>query len=139
MAANPGKRQTLRELLTGATPDQCRDTGLALVLICLLVAYFGQRPQLIPWALILLILAMVWPSIFRPLAGPWFGLSHLLGGVASKVILTVLFFGLVLPIGWVRRRLGADPLQLQQWKKATGSVFHVRQGPVQPEDLEKPY
>ena len=139
MAEKRRKRQTIRTLLTSATPAQSRDTGLAMILICLLLAYFGQRPQFVPLALILLILAMVWPASFRPLAGPWFGLSHLLGGVASKIILTVLFFGLVLPIGLIRRRLGADPLQLKKWKKATYSVFHNRQGPVQPQDLEKPY
>ena len=119
MAEKRRKRQTIRTLLTSATPAQSRDTGLAMILICLLLAYFGQRPQFVPLALILLILAMVWPASFRPLAEPWFGLSHLLGGVASKIILTVLFFGLVLPIGLIRRRLGADPLQLKKWKKAT--------------------
>ncbi|OGP69997.1 MAG: hypothetical protein A2Y80_06005 [Deltaproteobacteria bacterium RBG_13_58_19] len=139
MTEDQRKRQTVWGLLTSATPEQSRDTGLAMILICLLLAYFGQRPQFVPLALILLILAMVWPAIFRPLAGPWFGLSHLLGGVASKIILTVLFFGLVLPIGLIRRLLGADPLQLKKWKKATDSVFYNRQGPVQPQDLEKPY
>jgi len=129
----------LRRLFTGSTDVQCRDTGLALVLIVLLIVYFGDRFTLVPLAMAVLILTMVWPPIFRPLAGLWFGLSHVLGTVVSKVILSVLFFVIVTPIGWLRRRLGADPLQLKRWKKDRDSVFVVRGEPIAPQDLDKPY
>jgi hypothetical protein len=129
----------LRRLFTGATDVQCRDTGLALVLITLLVVYFGSRADLVLPAIILLVIAMTWPPFFRPVAGLWFGLSHVLGTVVSKVILTLLFFILVTPIGWVRRRLGADPLQLKRWKKDQESVFVVRGEPIAPKDLDQPY
>lgn len=139
MSGKQSKGQKIWEFLTSATPDQCRDTGLALVLICLLVAHFWHHPRFVPLALIFLILTMVWPKAFFPVAGAWFGLSHLLGTVVSKLILTLLFFALVWPIGSIRRLLGADPLQLKQWKKASSSVFQVRHGTISPQDLEKPY
>jgi hypothetical protein len=72
-------------------------------------------------------------------AGLWFWLSHLLGTVMSKVILTVLFFVLVTPIGLIRRLLGADTLQLKKWKKGSDSVFVVREGAVGEKDLANPY
>ena len=122
-----------------ATPEQARDTGLAMVLICLLLAYWGGRPGLVPGAIALLLLTMVWPRAFQPLAGVWFGLSRLLGHVVSKVILTVVFFFLVTPVGLVRRLLGADALQLKKWKQGRGSVFTVREGATQPQDLAHPY
>ncbi|MBM4285402.1 MAG: hypothetical protein FJ128_09160 [Deltaproteobacteria bacterium] len=129
----------LKRLVTGATAAQCRDTGLAAVLILLLVVYFGDRPDLVLPAIILLVLAMAWPPAFRPLAGLWFGLSHVLGTVVSKVILSALFFALVTPIGLLRRLLGADPLQLKRWKQGRESVFMVRSEPIAPQDLERPY
>ena len=125
--------------LMRATPDQSRDTGLALVLICLLAAYWGHRPKFVPLAIVLLLVSMVWPKLFRPLATLWFGFSHILGTIMSKVMLTIVFFVIVTPIGVLRRWLGADPLQLQRWKADSTSVFKIRAGQVTPEDLEKPY
>jgi hypothetical protein len=125
--------------LLSSTPDQARDTGLAMVLICLLLSYWGGRPQLVPWAIALLLLTMVWPKAFRPLAGLWFGLSRLLGTVASTLILSALFFFLVTPIGLIRRGLGADALQLKKWKQGNSSVFIRREGATQPQDLLSPY
>jgi hypothetical protein len=139
MGAGPLPGKSWRSLWSGIGADQARDTGLAMVLLCLLVAHFGHRPRLVPLALVLLVLTMVWPRAFRPLAGLWFGLSHLLGTVTSRIVLSILFYGLVTPMGRWRRWRGADPLQLQRWKKDDASVFQVRQGPVQPGDLEKPY
>jgi hypothetical protein len=136
----PGtKKSGLLARLMSATKDQARDTGMAMVLICLLLAYWGGRPGFLPLAIVLLILTMAWPPAFRPLAVLWFGLSHLLGNVVSKIILSILFWGLVTPMGLVRRWLGKDSLQLRQWKKGPSSVFVTREGVIKPEDLDNPY
>lgn len=133
------KKSFLAELFTGATPEQSRDTGLAAVLICLLLTCYWNFRQFIPLAILLLLATMVWPGFFRPLAGLWFGLAHLMGAVVSRVVLATLFFGVVTPIGLIRRLLGADPLQLKKWKHGSESVFVRRSALIIPEDLEKPY
>lgn len=122
-----------------ATPEQAKDTGMAMVLICLLLGYWGKFPQFLAVSIVLLLITMVWPKAFRPLAGLWFGLSHLLSQVVSRVVLTIVFFGLVTPIGVIRRWRGADALQLKKWKKGQDSVFITREGPVQSKDLMQPY
>jgi hypothetical protein len=122
-----------------STPEQAKDTGMAMVLICLLLGYWGKFPKFLPVSLVLLILTMAWPNAFRPLAVLWFGLSHLLSQVVSRVILTVVFFLIVTPIGVIRRWTGADALQLKKWKKGQDSVFVVREGPVQGKDMANPY
>ena len=85
--------------LLSSTPEQAKDTGMAMVLICLLLGYFGKFPKFLPLSLALLLLTMVWPKAFKPLAGLWFGLSHVMGHVVSKIILTLIFFLVVTPIG----------------------------------------
>jgi hypothetical protein len=122
-----------------STPEQARDTGMAMVLICLLLGYWGKFPKFLPVSLVLLIITMAWPKAFRPLAGLWFGFSHLLSSVMSRVLLTVVFFVIVTPIGVIRRWGGADALQLKKWKQGRGSVFVVREGPVQGKDMVNPY
>jgi len=139
MAKTQSKGRGALARLLQATPEQAKDTGMAMVLICLLLGYFGKFPRFLPVSLILLIITMAWPQAFRPLAGLWFGLSHLLGNVVSKVILTILFFLLVTPIGLIRRWSGADALQLKKWKQGDGSVFVTREGEVGEQDLANPY
>jgi hypothetical protein len=122
-----------------STPEQAKDTGMAMVLICLLLGYWGKFPKFLPVSLALLLLTMSWPNAFRPLAVLWFGLSHLLSQVVSRVILTIVFFLVVTPIGVIRRLFGADALQLKKWKQGRDSVFVVREGPVQGKDMANPY
>jgi hypothetical protein len=125
--------------LLSATKEQAKDTGMAMVLICLLLGYWGKFAKFLPASLALLLLTMVWPNAFRPLAVLWFGLSHLLSRVMSRVILTVVFFVVVTPIAVIRRLCGADALQLKKWKQGRDSVFVVREGPVQGKDMANPY
>jgi hypothetical protein len=122
-----------------ATPEQAKDTGMALVLICLLLGYWGKFPKFLPVALVVLLITMIWPKAFKPLAVVWFGLSHLLSSVVSRVILTILFFVVVTPIGLIRRLFGADALQLKKWKQGRDSVFIVREGTVTGKDMTNPY
>ncbi|MGO8763452.1 MAG: hypothetical protein ACLP2P_14890 [Desulfobaccales bacterium] len=122
-----------------STPEQAKDTGMAMVLICLLLGYWGKFPKFLPAAIMLLLITMTWPKAFTPLAVLWFGLSHLLSSVVSRVILSVVFFLVVTPIGVIRRWAGKDALQLKKWKQGRDSVFVVREGPVQGKDMTNPY
>ena len=135
----PQRKEGLLSRLFSATPDQSRDTGMALTLLCLLIVQFKHAYKLVPLAIILLIITMTWPRAFKPLAGLWFGLSHVLGTVMSKVILTIVFFVIVTPIGVIRRLMGKDSLQLKRFKKDQDSVFLVRAELVEKEHLHKPY
>ncbi len=126
-------------LLFQAGVEDSRNTGLAMVLICLLLAYWGRGSQWLPAAIALLLLCMAWPVAFRPLVPIWLGFSHLLGTGISRVILTLLFYGLVTPVGLLRRMSGADSMQRRQWKADNGSVLTTRNHAYQPEDLERPY
>lgn len=119
--------------------EQARDTGMAMVLICLLLTIFLRNSVFINLAIPLLIITMIFPELFRPLAKVWFGFAHALGTIMSKVLLIVIFFLIVTPVGFCRRVLGSDVLLLKRWKKDNSSVFKVREHIFRPEDIEKPY
>jgi hypothetical protein len=138
MAKKPDDPKLISRFLS-STPEQAKDTGMAMVLICLLLGHFYKMPKLFPVSIVLLLLTMAVPKIFKPLAGLWFGLSHVMGQVVSKILLTVAFFLIVTPIALIRRWTGADSLQLKKWKKGTESVFVERQGAIQDKDLLNPY
>lgn len=119
--------------------DQARDTGMAMVLICLLAAWFTGRRGWELLAILLLVLDMTWPLAFKPLARVWLGLSHFLGTYVSKVLLGLVFFLVLTPMGLARRALGRDALKLSQWKKNDDSAFQVRDHAFGPKDLEQPF
>ncbi len=119
--------------------DQDRDTGLAFVLLSLIVIYLAKSYGLLPLPIALLTITMTWPAFFKPLARTWFGLSRVIGTVMSKIILAVIFFGIITPVGVMRRIFGADPMRLKRWKKDDGSVLRIRNSKMEAKDLEQPY
>jgi energy-coupling factor transporter transmembrane protein EcfT len=125
--------------LKNTTINKAKDTGLALVLILLIVLYIRQPGWLALCAMGALVLTMVWPAVFKPLAKIWFGLSHFLGTIVSKIILSLVFFLIVTPMGLIRKAFGADPMKAKLWKKGEGSVLVDRDHLYTKEDIEKPY
>ena len=126
-------------ILTQINKEQAKDTGLAMILILLLFTYIGKYDNLILPAIAVLILTMTWPTIFAPLAKVWFGLSHFLGSIVSKILLSIIFFVLVTPVGLLRQKMGADAMKVRLWKKGKDSVFVTRNRTYSAEDLSKPY
>jgi len=119
--------------------DQAKDTGMAMVLICLLIVLIGHKQQFLGVAVVLLLINMIKPTLFKPLAKIWLGFSHVLGTFMSKIILSILFFGMVTPIGLLRRCLGKDSLQIKKWKKERTSVFRVRDHLFKADDIKHPF
>ncbi len=118
---------------------QAGDSGMAMVLISLLIGLFTHNGLFFKIATLLLVINMIWPPFFRPAARAWLGGSVLLGTVVSKILLTIIFFGLVTPIGVVRRLAGADAMLLKQWQRGSSSVFKERNYQFEAKDIEKPF
>lgn len=121
------------------TKEQSKDTGLAFTLIFLMVGLITSNFIFFKFAVLFLVVTMVIPSIFKYPAFFWFGFSHLVGGFVSKILLSIVFFILVTPIGIIRKIIGKDSLKLKLWKHSKESVFRVRNHLFISEDLEKPY
>lgn len=121
------------------SPKQASDSGLALLLILLLAGWFLQSWLFLKLAIPVLLLIMTLPVVFRPFAYLWLGFSNVLGAVMSKLILSVVFFALVVPIGVLRKLMGKDPMRLSDFKKSAGSVFKIREREFTSADLERPF
>jgi len=121
------------------TKDQSRDTGMAMVLLLLLVFLKTRRDGMLYAAMLLHVINMIVPRVFAPIALVWLGLSHVLGTVMSRILLSVLFFGLVTPMGLLRRLFGKDSLQLRQFKASSESAMLVRNHRFVAQDIERPY
>lgn len=119
--------------------EKARDTGLAIVLILLILELFYDSGIYYKIAIPVLIIDMIVPQVYYPLAYLWFGFAHLLGTVVSKVILFLVFIFMVLPVALLRRLFGKDTLLLKNWNTNTTTIFRTRNHLFSSSDIEKPY
>ena len=119
--------------------NRAKDTGLAVTLLLLLITLYTHNLQLVLPAIITLLLVMVQPAVFRPLAVLWFGLSKVLGTAASNVVLILLFYLVITPMGIILRMIGRDSMQAKQWRSGPDSVFCVREHRYTGKDTQHPY
>jgi hypothetical protein len=124
---------------TEISKEQAKDSGMALTLILLLLGFFLQNVIFYKIAIPILLINMIYPMFYYPFAIMWYGLSNLLGTIMSKVLLSLVFIILVIPIGLMRKLIGKDPLLLKKFKKSSKSVMKIRNQTYKVSDLEKPF
>jgi len=121
------------------TTGQIRDTGMAIVLLLLILAASRKREGYLFAAMALHVLNMIAPKIYRPIAVIWLGFSDLLGAMVSRILLSIVFFAVVTPISLLRRLFGKDSLKLRTFKAGRDSVMVERNHVFVAQDLERPY
>jgi hypothetical protein len=123
------------------SPDkkQCLETAVVLAAVLLLFSLLDAGP-LYGWVSFgVLVAGLIIPGLFYPLAKLWFGLALILGWFSSRILLSLLFFLLVTPVGLIRRMMGKDKLMLRQFKKDHASVMISRNHRFTAEDLKPPF
>lgn len=118
---------------------QASDTGMALVLLLLLIGLFTHNNLYYKIAIPVLVINMTYPLFYYPVAFIWLGFSQFLGTIVSKIILTIIYLILVIPVGVFRRLVGKDSLQIFQFKKGNKSVMRIRNYTFVSKDIENPY
>lgn len=90
-------------------------------------------------AFLLALAGIAVPTRLKPLYRLWMGVAVFLGYLMTRVLLTLVFFLVVTPIGLALRLLGKDPLDRSPDVKAT-SFWKIREEPPgPPERLEEYY
>lgn len=97
-----------------------RSFGIVVGSACLLVAglvWWRRHPAWVPvvggFGIALLLGGLVYPACLRGPQLVWERLVHVLGWINTRILLSVVFVGVVTPVGWCLRRLGWDPLRMR--------------------------
>jgi hypothetical protein len=92
-----------------------------------------------PWIVagILWVPALLMPSLLRPVYATWMKIGHAIGWVNTRIILGVLFYVLVLPMGLIMRLFGKDPMAREMNKSI--SSYRIESVSEPKDRLEKPY
>jgi len=90
-------------------------SGLALSLVCYFVSFFGKGVYLV-----------------------WMAVTYALGRVVSPVIIAVIFYLVVTPIGLLNRMFGKDRLRLKK-PKGVSSYFVDHTEPIDKESFRRQF
>jgi Saxitoxin biosynthesis operon protein SxtJ len=106
-------------------------------------AFFGLLGSLGVWhgtarwpiwlglAVVMLILAFAAPKLLSPLNWVWTKIGLLLHTIVSPVILAVLFYVCVTPVGYLMRLAGTDPLRRRY--DAAADTYWIKRDPPGPQ------
>ena len=110
-----------------------RSFGIVFFVVFLLIALYPliYAGEIRIWSLIIsiifLILGLLNSKILAPLNKIWFKFGILLGRIVSPLIMGIIFFLVVTPIGFIMRLLGKDVLNLKYNKNK--SYWIEKNGP----------
>jgi hypothetical protein len=109
-----------------------RKFGISTMLGCAAIGaflYFGIWPAAKPstgfgafiWIAGALtgVTALLGPRIGKPLYCIWMGIGYVVGNIVSRLVLAMVFYLLITPMGLVMRLIGRDPLQLRKKEAET--------------------
>jgi hypothetical protein len=121
------------------TEQQKKDTGLAVILILLIIGLLTKNILFFKLTIPIILLTMLLPSLLHPIAIFWFTFSNLLGFFISKIVLSIIYIILIVPFGLFRRLFGKDNLQLRNFKASSNSVLIDKNHTYTRKDIEKPF
>ena len=81
--------------------------------------------------------ALVLPIILKPIYVVWMKLAHVLGWINTRLLLGIVFYAIVMPIGLLLRLFGKDPMRRKIDEKLDSYRIKSKQPSV--DHLEKPF
>ncbi len=109
--------------------------AVVFAVIGLLPGAFGRpvRTWSIVAAALFLVVAVTAPSILAPLNKLWLKLGLLLHRVVSPIVLGIMFFLVITPMGLLMKVFGKDPLRLR-FDRGASTYWIAREPPGPPPD-----
>jgi hydrogenase/urease accessory protein HupE len=109
------------------------ETILVLVLALGLFYWFNKKSYLLIVAFIIGLSGLFIPIAAKAIHWLWMKLSEGLGFVMTKIVLTLVFVIIVIPLGWASKKMGKSSVNL---KPGGNSYFRERNHTCSKEDLE---
>ena len=87
---------------------------------------------------ILFVLGIAIPVILKPIYWIWMIFATILGWIMTRVILSILFYAVITPIGLISRLFGKQFLELR-WDKSKGSYWNYSSSKTERDSYEKQF
>lgn len=114
--------------------------GIFIALFGLIFPFvLGRHYVLWPWIIggVLVVLALIFPLGLAPVYKYWMKFSHVLGWINTRIILGIIFYLFITPIGLMIRLFTRDPMARKLDRSATS--YRVASTPAPRENLKRPF
>ena len=114
-------------------------TMLAMVFGLLIPWIWNNALPLWPWIVagVFWVWALLLPRSLGPVFRIWMKLAWVLGWINTRIILSIVFYLVVFPMGILLRLFGKDPMARQLDTNA--QTYRVKSTPSSPKDMERPF
>ena len=129
----------MKKIELNISREKNKDTGLVILLVMAWWFFCSGDIRAVQISVVCILVTLVSPSVLTPVTFIIQTFSNVMGTVISKVLLTVVFFGIVTPVGIIRRIVTRGQLKTELWKKSRESVFNDRNKRFTASDMEHPF
>ena len=112
------------------------ETVLVIVLFLAVLYWFKRRDALLMAAIAVGVLSLLAPPVATGIHWCWMKLADVLGSVSSRIVLTVLYLLVLLPLALLARLFGKTAIRLTT---GDGSYYKDRNHTYTKEDLMHPW
>jgi hypothetical protein len=129
-------------LSSGPNRKFCLLFAAACAVLGIIAHRAGYQKREIVWesfAAFFFVVALVAPRIAAPARRAWMALGHRLSSVVNPVVLGIVFVGVLVPIGLIRRLVGHDAAVRGRYDPAAASYWIPRSGLDGPDNLKEPF
>ena len=106
---------------------------IGIIVIVIAVFLFWKEKELyqifFTLGVALCLLGIALPVILKPIYWIWMIFATILGWIMTRVILSLMFYGIITPIGLILRLFGKQFIELK-WKKTETTYWNNRLGNV---------
>lgn len=118
---------------------QIQESGIVFI-ICLLIIDHFVYPIPFVFTLFLLFIVLIKPLFYKPFAIAWFFLAEMLGSQVPKIILTIVFYLIVCPVGMIINLFKENQMRLSRKQmESKSTAFISREHKYTIADIEKPF
>ncbi|HTE30421.1 MAG TPA: hypothetical protein VK666_08615 [Chryseolinea sp.] len=114
---------------------QCVEFGLLSILVTLISASISHNTSIVTVGIVLVLITMLLPVAFYPFAFVWFKLVRLMSILGPWILLSIVFYLVVTPMGALRKLQGKNSMRRREFKRSTESVMQTRDHLYNKEDF----
>ena len=135
-------KQLISEIKT--TKKEIRSFGITIGLILLIIGAILlwknniNYPIFMIIGIVLLVSGLVIPIILKPIYITWMILANILGWFMTRLILSLLFYAILTPIGLIPRLFGKQFLELK-WNRTNCTYWNYRSDKSEKGNYEKQF
>lgn len=121
-------------------PHRRRLEGLlSLALVLLALSFVFDLRALAAAATVVIFLSLASETISTLISAGWWGLTERSGHLVSGILLSLIYFVIVTPMGLLRRLLGKGPPSLRPLPRGQAPALEHREHAFGPGDFDKPW